>query len=320
MAQENTSQNDRVTISIILLTFNGMPVVQDCLRMISRQAVDAKVEIVHIDSGSTDATLDVARAYSLQTHHIRKDDFHHSGTRNFATTLAHGELIVFLSQDAVPGGVKWLANLVAPFADPTVGAVYGRQIPPQSVGPVRRYAITCLYPVQREVRQLSALQPLSLAMVRFSNANSAIRKNLITRFQFNERALVCEDHGICRDILLAGYKVLYEPDATVIHGHQRNLYSEFQWAVDNGISLTRMGILDRNAGVRNELRYGFSSLAGQVRHFVLKREYGHVVVTICTNVVRWFGVQLGKREQKIPSWLLRRMSSGLQHASMKSAE
>src|SRR5580704_9435179 len=114
MAQDNALQNNRVTISIVLLTYNGMPLIQDCLRMISRQAVDAEIEIVHIDSGSTDGTLDVARAFPLQTVHIRKDDFHHSRTRNFAATIARGEIVVFLSQDAIPDSPSWLFNLVAP--------------------------------------------------------------------------------------------------------------------------------------------------------------------------------------------------------------
>jgi rhamnosyltransferase len=319
MTQGNGIQRDRVMISIVLLTYNGMPVVENCLRLIFQQVVDAAIEIVHIDSGSTDGTLDVARAYSLDTRHISKRDFHHSRTRTIAAHLARGNVVVYLTQDAVPESPSWLSNLIAPFRDPTVGAVYGRQIAPVGVGPVRRCALTYLYPAQREVRQLSALQPLSLSMVRFSDANSAIRKELIVRFQFDERALVCEDHGICRDILVAGYKVVYEPNAAVIHGHERNLYSEFQWAVDNGISLTRMGILDRKAGASSELRYGLSSVAKQVRHFAHRHEYGNAAISICTNVVRWFGVQLGKREDSIPSWLLRRMSSGLRRASTESA-
>jgi rhamnosyltransferase len=311
MAQGNALQTDPVTISIVLLTYNGMPLVEDCLRMIFRQVVDAQIEIVHIDSGSTDGTLDVARSYSLETSHISKRDFHHSRTRTRAAKLAHGNVVVYLTQDAVPESPSWLSNLVAPFTDPTVGAVYGRQIAPQGVGPVRRCAITCLYPAQREVRQLSASQPLSLSMVRFSDANSAIRKPLITRFRFDDRALVGEDHGICRDILIAGYKVVYEPDAAVIHGHERTLYSDFQWAVDNGISLARMGILDDKADARSELRYGLSSLTKQVGFFIHKCEYQHVVVSICTNAVRWLGVQVGKREQRIPSWLLRKVSPSL---------
>ena len=262
------------SISIVLLTYNGLPSVTECLRMIFRQTIDAQVEIIHIDSGSTDGTLDATTAFRLETHHIRNGEFHHSRTRNFAATLASNDVVVFLSQDAVPEDSSWLSSLVAPFIDPAVGGVYGRQIPPDSIGPVRRCAMAHLYPEQREIRDPTGVRQFSLSMVRFSNANSAIRRELFSRLHFDDRALVCEDHGMCRDILSAGYKVVYEPEASVIHGHERSLYSEFQWAVDNGISLTRMGILGDAPGTGIELRYGLVCVAQQLRYFVQNHEYG----------------------------------------------
>ncbi len=316
MADETLAPGNGITISVVLLTYNGMPTVERCLRMISRQTTDTKIEIVHIDSGSTDGTLDVARSYSLHTHHISSKDFHHSRTRNFAATLAHNDIVVFLTQDAVPDSPSWLSRLVAPFAERNVGGVYGRQIPPEGVGPVRRCAMAFLYPTQRQVRDPLGTQHFGLSSVRFSNANSAVRRELLCRLQFDERALVCEDHGMCRDLLAAGYKVVYEPDAAVVHGHERTLYSEFQWAIDNAISLTRMGILGHKNSHGAELRYGLASAAQQLQYFAQRREYQNALKTITTNAVRWFGAQLGKRENLLPSWFLRRLSPGLRRSSM----
>ncbi len=303
------------TVSIVLLTYNGMPHVELCLRMIRRQTIAEQPEIVHIDSGSTDGTLDVTRAFALETHSIPSTQFHHSRTRNMAAALAKNEVVVYLSQDAIPENTTWLANLVAPFTDPTVGGVYGRQIPPKTVGPVRRSAMAYLYPAKREVRNPLGIRPVPLSIMRFSNANSAIRKQLLNRLRFDERALVGEDHGICRDILSAGYKVIYEPDAAVVHGHERRLFAEFQWAVDNGISLTRMGILEQHHGTHAELRYGFECVAQQVRWLARNHEYPDIVMSLLTNGVRWLGAQLGKKENAMPSWLLYRVSPGLQRAS-----
>jgi rhamnosyltransferase len=304
------------TVSIVLLTHNGLPDFERCLSMIFRQTIDAKVEIVHIDSGSTDGTLDVTSAFSLQTQHIRSSDFHHSRTRNYAVTLAHNDIVVFLTQDSIPKNTNWLSSLIAPFLDPMVGGVYGRQIPASGVGPVRRCAMEYIYPAQREVRDPAGLQHFRLSMVRFSNANSAIRKQLLNRLRFDEHALVCEDHGMCRDILRSGYKIVYEPEAIVVHGHERSLYSEFQWAVDNGISLTRMGILGQKNSAESELRYGFASVVHQMRYFYRQREYWLALVSISTNAVRWLGAQLGKREKLVPLWILRKVSPGLRRVSM----
>lgn len=320
MAAEYPVPIHPVTVSIVLLTYNGMPVVEHCIRMISQQTMGAQIEIIHIDSGSTDGTLDVARAFSLQTYIIPNRAFHHSRTRNFAATLAHNDIVVFLTQDAIPNDSTWLSSLVAPFVDPTVGGVYGRQIPPECIGPVRRCAMAYVYPARREVRDPAGAHNFPLAMVRFSNANSAIRRDLLTRLRFDERALVCEDHGMCRDILSSGYKIVYEPKASVIHGHQRTLFSEFQWAVDNGISLVRMGILGDVNGARAELRYGLKGVAEQIRYLAEKRQYHHALISLCTNAVRWLGMQFGKREDRLPVWLVRRLSPGLRLLSTGKAE
>jgi rhamnosyltransferase len=306
-------------VSLVLLTYNGMSFVEECLRMITLQELEWPLEIIHIDSGSTDGTLDVARAFSLPTRHIQKKDFHHSRTRNLAADLARNNLVVYLSQDAIPASRHWLSSLVSPFQDQTVGGVYGRQIPPDTMGPLRKCAMGHLYPDKRDVRDPSAVPHLTLSMLRFSDANAAIRKDLLTRFRFNEQALVCEDHGMCRDILSVGYKVIYEPDAAVIHGHERTLFGEFQWAVDNGISLTRMGILGTKDTTRKELSYGVSAAAQQVRHFARVHQYHYAFMSACTSMVRWFGVQVGKRETRLPAWILHKLSPGLRSVSLQQS-
>lgn len=304
-------------VSLVLLTYNGMPSFEECLRMITLQEFEWPLEIIHIDSGSTDRTLDVARAFSLPTRHIQKKDFHHSRTRNLAADLARNNIVVYLSQDAIPASRRWLSSLVSPFREQTVGGVYGRQIPPETMGPLRKCAMRHLYPTTRDVRNPSTVPQITLSMMRFSDANAAIRKELVSRFRFNERALVCEDHGMCRDILTAGYKVTYEPAAAVIHGHERSLLGEFQWAVDNGISLTRMGILAPKDGSRSELRYGFATAARQITHFIQTHEYQYALMSGCVSAVRWVGVQLGKREHSLPPWLLRKVSPGIRSASLQ---
>jgi rhamnosyltransferase len=309
-----------MNISIVLLTLNGMPTLELCLEQISRQRLKSQIEIIHIDSGSTDDTLAAARSFSLDTLHIPSGHFHHSSTRNHAASLAKNEVVVFLSQDAIPTNETWLANLVAPFEDASVGAVYGRQIPDVSVGPVRRCAMSHLYPSRREVRDPSHTSRFNLAMCRFSDANSAVRRDLLERFKFDERALVCEDHGMCRDILSAGYKVVYEPEAAVIHGHERDLLSEFGWSVDNGISLTRMGILGNSSGDNDELRYGLRCAQQQLEYFARRQEFRNLVVCLANISVRWLGVQIGKREKNIPEVLMRACSPSLRRLKHTRSE
>ena len=216
-----------------------------------------------------------------------------------------------MSQDAVPESDGWLGRLVAPFKDPKVGGVYGRQIPPGDLGPRRSYTLECLYPLVSEVRQLDSSGASNLADVRFSNANSAVRSTVFQQFRFNEDAIVCEDHGLCHDILCGGFKVVYEAQAAVIHGHERSTWGEFGWAVDNGISLKRMGILGKSA-LRGEFRYGIGRVLDEFRHWVSHRRYACASMALVVSGVRWLGVQVGKQEHRLPSSWMIWLSPGLQ--------
>jgi rhamnosyltransferase len=305
MVNDYHREKNNLTVSIILLTYNGMPEVEECLAMVFRQEYHSSIEVVHIDSGSTDGTLDVAAAHGINTHHISKSEFHHSLTRNFAAGLSTNDILVFLTQDSIPSDNLWLKKLIEAFTDPAVGGVYGRQIPPERIGDLRRYALQYIYPFGREIRDLTNNRRISLSMFRFSNANCAVRADLCRRFKFNEMALVCEDHGMCRDILEAGFKIVYEPDAAVIHGHERTLLGEFKWAFYNGCSLKRMGILGRR-GLKSEFEYGIARLKAEWEYFTAKGMYWMAFEGFIISGLRWFGVQIGKQEEKIPRWIMQR--------------
>ena len=114
---------------------------------------------------------------------------------------------------------------------------------------------------------------------------------------------------MCRDILMSGRKVVYEPAAEVVHCHERNLRQEFQWAVDNAISMKRLGLLD-NPAMGSEFRYGLERIRADWRYFTGRRMYGCAVRGLVFSAAKWAGVQLGKRHDALPSWLLRRIPGG----------
>jgi len=283
--------------------------VQRTLDSVFAQDYPGAVEMVHIDSGSKDGTVEAAASHGVDTRTIDQADFHHGRTRNQGADLASNPILVYLTQDAVPAGNQWLRNLVAPFQDPRVGGVYGKQTPPEGMGELRRYAMLCLYPDTREVRDLAEVDRPTVAMTRFSNANCAVRRDLCRAIRFPEDVLVCEDHGMCWGLLQAGQRVVYEPAAEVIHGHERRILDEFGWAVDNAISLKRMGILG-NPALSGELRYGIQRIVREFKHFSRQGRYGLATGSFAVSLVRWVGVQVGKHEERLLHALLRRLSPG----------
>ena len=106
---------------------------------------------------------------------------------------------------------------------------------------------------------------------------------------------------------MAGMKVVYAPSASVVHGHERSLWGDFTFAVDNGITLARAGILN-NPEIDSEFGYGLGKIRRDLAHFRSERMYGYMLRYFVTAVARGVGVQLGKRENRLPRWFMRRIS------------
>src|SRR6266550_1246429 len=116
-------------ISILILTKNEALNIERCLDMVFRQEVKGEYEVVVVDSGSSDCTLEIAQRYPVRGYSIAPEEFHHARTRNFAASLAQGEFLVYLAADALPATTDWLHWLISNFSDPDVAGVYGRHLP-----------------------------------------------------------------------------------------------------------------------------------------------------------------------------------------------
>lgn len=119
----------KTKISIIIPTKNAGDEFEYTLRKISQQEGVEDLEIIIIDSGSEDKTLDISRLYSIKVFQIPPENFHHSKTRNLGAEKASGGILVFIVQDALPIGNKWLYKLVSPIEEGKISAVSAQQIP-----------------------------------------------------------------------------------------------------------------------------------------------------------------------------------------------
>ena len=118
----------RGVISIVIPVKDGGAALARCLQAIAGQEIGEEVELVIVDSGSRDASLELARQHNARVHEIPPAEFTHGASRNVGAAVARGELLVFISQDAYPVDEHWLERLTAPLrAQSDVGGVYGRR-------------------------------------------------------------------------------------------------------------------------------------------------------------------------------------------------
>jgi rhamnosyltransferase len=227
-------------ISVIIPVKNGGADLIRCLDAIRAQRVDCEIEIVVIDSGSSDDSVAIARARGAVVHEIPPAAFSHGASRNLGARSAAGEFLVFISQDAYPVADDWLERLLAPMrSGAQVGGVYGRQLAHAGASPPEIYFLNFLYGPEPRRQRVQRADQLSMETTLFSNVNAAMPKPIFERFPFVEDIVMSEDQEWSRRVLLAGFEIDYEPAAAVRHSHNYTLTAAFRRFFDSGASASR---------------------------------------------------------------------------------
>ena len=219
------------TVSIVMPTRNGAATLPAVLEAIGRQRVDFPVEIVAVDSGSTDGSAELLRSRADVFVEVPRLQFDHGLTRNAGVERAHGDLVVLLVQDAVPATDGWLAALTRPLAaDESVAGTYARQMPRPDASAIARHYLSQWTGASDEPRvaacddraAFDALGPAErMRRCTFDNVCSCIRRSVWDAHPFRATP-IAEDLEWAREVLLAGYRLAYVPDAVVMHSHDRS--------------------------------------------------------------------------------------------------
>ncbi len=203
-------------VSIVLLTKNGLPVLAQTLAAIFAQKTSRTFEVVAVDSGSTDGTLELLARCPVRVKQIPPEEFNFGATRGLAYDLAQGELLLTLSQDAVPADAHWLEKMAKPFADPTVAAVRGGQTAPPGGVPFYWERVGRFY-FLRSTARWKARYGLT-----FSNVNAALRKSIWTENRTGPVEM-CEDKFLQKLWAARNLKFITALDAQVYHAHAYDL-------------------------------------------------------------------------------------------------
>jgi len=297
-------------ISVVIPVKNGGDDLRRCLDGIAAQELDEELEVVVVDSGSTDGSVELARARGAVVHGIPAHEFSHGASRNRGARLAKGELLVFVSQDAYALDERWLERLSAPLRDePSVAGVYGRQLPHAGARPPERYFLDFLYGAQPRRQRVAGPHELTMDTTLFSNVNAAMPRVMWERFPFVEDIVMSEDQDWSRRVLLAGFTVVYEPAAVVRHSHNYTLGEAFRRFFDSGASADRAYLAGERESVRAlraaAIRYARGELAwmwgtGQRRWIPYAMVY---------ETVKMVGLLLGANHKRLPLAAKRRLSA-----------
>ena len=217
-------------VSIIIPTYNGGQIFSKCLQMIGRQDYGGKIQLIIVDSGSTDGTIELAERAGALIKKIDRRRFHHANTRNEAVLLANFNSIVFTVQDAVPCSTSWFSDLDRSLSETDVAAVYIDQIPHDDANPYARFEIESISKARggkqkiQQIESLEAFREMSYdkayRAISLDNVCAIYRKELLINIPFPEVDFA-EDMAWAFKNMLLGHRVLYQPDIKVKHSHNR---------------------------------------------------------------------------------------------------
>ena len=191
-----------------------------------------------IDSSSSDDTVKLAEEAEFSVYSIPQSIFNHGRTRNQAVEFGKSftDVVIFMTQDAILASSDSLANLLAPFVDPEVAAVCGRQLPHHDATPLAAHARYFNYPSESRVRTMADISVLGIKTAFMSNSFAAYRLSVFEELGgFPDNTILAEDMYLTAKMILSGYKVAYCAEATVFHSHNYTLKQEFQRYFDTGV-------------------------------------------------------------------------------------
>lgn len=197
-------------ISVIIRTKNEERWIRPCLEGVMSQRVDLPVEMVLVDNQSTDRTVDRARKICPDIKLVEIEDFLPGLALNLGIRASSGDYIVCLSAHCPPVSDQWLSALLRNLDDPEVAGVYGRQVPTRFTSSVDKRDLFLTFGLDRRVQVRDTF---------FHNANSMLRREVWNEYPFDEDISNIEDRLWGKQVIQAGYKIVYEPDAAVFHHH-----------------------------------------------------------------------------------------------------
>lgn len=285
-------------ISVLIPVKDGGSDLVRCLEAIATQTVDDQVEVVVVDSGSTDGSPDRARELGATVHEIPAHEFVHGATRNLAARLSQGDVLVFTTQDAVPADDQWLARLVHAIEGDRIAGAYGRQLPHQNATPPEQFFLDFMYGPAPRIQRLGGIDELSFEQTLFSNVNSAIPRHVWEANPFRDDVTMSEDQEWSRRMLLAGHTIVYEPSAAVRHSHAYTLRAAFRRFYDSGASADRSYVAGDES--RAALRRAFRRYAaGELRWLWRTGRRRWIPYAVVYELAKLAGLQLGLRKKTV---------------------
>ena len=293
-------------ISIIIPTYNAQNYLTKLLDNIKTQSIN-DYELIIIDSSSKDETVSIAKKYTDNVIVIPQNEFDHGGTRAKAAQIAKGEILVFLTQDALPLDNNTIGNIVQVFKNSKIGAAYGRQLSYEETNLFGKHLREFNYNNNSYIRDKTNIKEFGLKTAFLSDSFAAYRRSSLESVDwFKDGLILGEDTYVGAKMILAGYSLAYVADAKVYHSHSYTIWQEFKRYFDIGVfHKTEEWILKEFGKAEGE---GIKYIKSEIRYLLSHSAWYLFPEFFVRNGMKYLGYKMGWLYESLPMWVIKRVS------------
>lgn len=284
---------DHIRISVIIPTLNAGNEIECLLGKLQAQTVKPD-EIIIIDSDSNDNTVEICSSFeNVRIIRINREEFDHGRTRDTALRNSTGDIIVFMTQDAVPYDDKLIHNLIQPLDTDDVVVSTGRQMAKNNASETERLFREFNYPEKSAVRNSSRLSELGIKTFFCSDVCAAYKKKQYIEIGgFEYPIKTNEDMFFAARAIQAGYSVAYAAEAKVYHSHNFTIKEQFKRNFIQGYEMEKHRELLKNVNPTGE---GMKLVKYVIRRLLPEMHFISIIHFIADCGARLLGSKLGRK-------------------------
>lgn len=240
----------------------------------------------------------------VEVYHLAKEEFDHGGTRDRGVRMSTADLVVCMTQDAMPADETLIEELVKPFDDPEVWAAYARQLPNEDCREVEKYTRSFNYPEKSMVKTKEDLDRLGIKTFFCSNVCAAWRtEKYLELGGFVKHTIFNEDMILAGTMIKQGGKIAYCAKAKVIHSHNYSAFQQFHRNFDLAVSQTMYP--EVFGGIRSESE-GIKLVKKSLSYCIKIGKPWLMIQVVTQSAGKFLGYKMGQQYRSLPMWLILR--------------
>ena len=288
-----------MTADIVIPVYRPGAELGELLSRLADQTILAgKIILMNTEEAHFPAELP-ERYENVEVHHVTKQEFDHGGTRDQGIRLSEADVVICLTQDAMPADEHLVEELLKPFADPSVWAAYGRQLPKENCREVEKYTRSF---DESRIKGKEDLPVLGIKTFFCSNVCAAWRREKYKELGgFVKRTIFNEDMIYAGTIIKAGGRIAYCADAQVVHSHNYSALQQFHRNFDLAVSQTMHPEIF--GGIRSESE-GIRLVKRSLSYCIKIRKPWLMIQVVTQSAGKLLGYKLGQRYERLPRKLV----------------